>query len=819
MKRLLTLLFLLLAFQGFAQDYKRASIWYFGDSAGVNFNTIPPSALTNGAMSTWEGCATIADTNGNLLFYTNGVKIWNKNHQFMDNGTGLLGNISSTQSAIIVPQPGNDSIFFLFNTYDNGLFYSRININLNGGLGRVVEKNVLLQVPMTEKIAGCFHSNQKDVWVVAHEHGSNNFCSYLITSDGLIKCPIISSVGLVYNNPSYGYDVGQLKISKNGTRIAVVSYFSYRIELFSFNSLTGIVSNPVTWLTTNTGSLTYGVEFSSNNKKLYVTETGNTGKYLKQFDISTSDTALINQSRVILDTFPPFLAYGLQMGIDGRIYMARKDSTFLSVIQYPDSSGFACGYLKNGLSIAPKKSVYGGLPTIISSYLRRDSLLDFSYQFLCPTNQAAFAAKNITTTPQWIITKLSSPGNWSYNNVNFNHQFDTGTYAVKLKSGTDSITKTIIVGWSGEMIVSNDTTRCQTDSILLSVQNSQAFSCITWNDTISSITATAKTNGTYRVSAWNKQGCKLSDSIRVRLFAVPPDPLVKPMPDTIIFCKGNSIALTPDSGADFHWQDGYPIASRIIDTIGLFYTTWSDSFTCKRGDTTRLIFYPATPLQNPLPDSVTFCIGQTITLNPDSGINFLWQDNYPNATRIIDSAGLFFTNWYDTNGCRMADSIRIKTYSVTKPTVQQSGDSLFAFGNFAQWQWLFNNQPLNGAIFAKYKALQNGFYKVRGTDTFSCIAVSDSVNITNVSIRQLISPNEISVFPNPVNNVLHIELNTATEKLQSVYLLNSTGQLVYCETSPNPSETAINCSAFPKGIYLLKLFTTNKTYYQKLIIE
>ena len=80
--------------------------WYFGNKAGLSFNTDPPTPLTNGQLSTGEGCAAVSDLNGNLLFYTDGIYVYNKMHNVMPNGSGLMGDPSSTQSAIIVPQPG-----------------------------------------------------------------------------------------------------------------------------------------------------------------------------------------------------------------------------------------------------------------------------------------------------------------------------------------------------------------------------------------------------------------------------------------------------------------------------------------------------------------------------------------------------------------------------------------------------------------------------------------------------------------------------------------------------------------------------------------
>src|SRR5436190_8691 len=88
--------------------------WFFGNKAGLDFITSPPATLTTGSINTVEGCATISDAAGNLLFYTDGITIWDQAHNIMGNGTGLTGNTSSSQSAIIVKQPGNTNLFYVF---------------------------------------------------------------------------------------------------------------------------------------------------------------------------------------------------------------------------------------------------------------------------------------------------------------------------------------------------------------------------------------------------------------------------------------------------------------------------------------------------------------------------------------------------------------------------------------------------------------------------------------------------------------------------------------------------------------------------------
>ena len=147
MKIFPALFFVTLSFQASAQ--LEASNWYFGIQAGITFSTNPPSALSGGQINQQEGCCSISDDEGNLLFYSDGQSVWDRNHDLMPNGTGLLGGVSSTQSSIVVQDPGNDMKYYLITAPQqattNPLAYSIIDMSLNGGNGEVTStKNVSL---------------------------------------------------------------------------------------------------------------------------------------------------------------------------------------------------------------------------------------------------------------------------------------------------------------------------------------------------------------------------------------------------------------------------------------------------------------------------------------------------------------------------------------------------------------------------------------------------------------------------------------------------------------------------------------------------
>jgi hypothetical protein len=172
-KRLLIIFPLLLLFS-FLFAQKEANYWYFGNYAGLNFGLGVPVALTNGALSTGEGCSSISNSSGNLQLYTDGRFVYDKNHNQMPNGFGLLGHSSSTQSGIVVPKPLSTSQYYIFtvdawdNGLVNGLCYSRVDMTLNNGNGDVVvaEKNVSL-VPLTcEKVTAVGHADGVSYWVI-----------------------------------------------------------------------------------------------------------------------------------------------------------------------------------------------------------------------------------------------------------------------------------------------------------------------------------------------------------------------------------------------------------------------------------------------------------------------------------------------------------------------------------------------------------------------------------------------------------------------------------------------------------------------------
>lgn len=367
---------------------KQGNIWYFGNHAGVDFNTPTPSALTNGATyfptgSYNEGSSAISDSSGNILFYSNGQKLWNKNGNVMPNGDSLLGNFSSTQSSVIVPLPGSSRFFYIFTVDDfwednekYGFRYSIVDMCLDSGLGDVIigKKNILLIDSTDEKVAAVRDSNGVDYWIITHKLNTDAFYSYLLTPTG-ISDTVITHIGYIDTGAQ-----GQLKVSPNGKKLAIAASQAFvqpnQFGLYDFDKRTGVVSNFISLVAPSDADV-YGVEFSPDNSKLYASYGAISpfGMGIVEYDISSGNQTTINTSMttVYQETTLSTLR-GLQIGPNGKIYMVSlSNSGYLLAIDTPNNYGATCRIHDTAVFLGGKAGDEG-MPTFITNYSYSNNL-------------------------------------------------------------------------------------------------------------------------------------------------------------------------------------------------------------------------------------------------------------------------------------------------------------------------------------------------------------------------------------------------------------------------------------------------------------
>lgn len=422
---------------------REAANWFFGVNAGLNFNTGIPIVLDTGQVNSLEGCSTISDANGTLLFYTDGVTVWNRMHEIMSNGTDLIGSQTSTQSCIIVPNPGNSNIYYIFTTdvvdayvanptQSNGFNYSVVDMSLSGGMGAVTIKNISLLQNTSEKVSAV-SSSDGNYWVVTHRNIS--FFSFKVTAAGINTTPVISNV--LPNISDYRNIRGNMKISPNGKKLAIAHTLfepeqAGSLYLYDFDATTGIVSNGE-FLADDI--VFYGVEFSSNSSKLYASgklfSGVSTNMQLQQYDVNATD---VPSTKYIVHNYPQALitsslAGSLQLGMDKRIYHSLPSSK-LSTINTPNLAEAACNFDFQSVDLGADFARFG-LPAMVQSYY--ESIANI--ENLCFGDATSFSvtSDNTITSINWNFGDPASGSNNTATSISPTHTFSNpGSYTVTI---------------------------------------------------------------------------------------------------------------------------------------------------------------------------------------------------------------------------------------------------------------------------------------------------------------------------------------------------------------------------------------------------
>ena len=454
MKYLIYLL-LLLSYTFYGQH--ETSNWYFGQNAALNFDRGQISVLNNSSMVAPAGCASISDENGNLLFYTNGETVWNKNHDIMENGEDLRGNKEHFQNSIIIPKPKSNSVYYIFYTQNTlptgtyGIFYAEIHFTTANPNGIVKYKNAFLKSNAANKITAVHNKDIDKIWLSIFAKSSslqdtpfNKLLAYEISENGISRFPVETFA------EELSSEIGEMKFSPDGTKLAVADNGDNYIYLYDFNKLTGkfnhhtTIFSPLFALRPNNP---ISLAFSPNAKYLYYTANLSAGTTeILQFIIypPTPLPLLFERKFVVSTVSNQNIHGGLQLALNGKIYVAlyNKNSTNLTpsskigVINNPNKFGLESNYSHATLDLQSGKS-FKGMPNFIQSYLRNR---------IITKNKCVFQEFNFEFDSYATVTSAR----WDFGDGNTsnlfqpNHTYNTpGQYTVSLEINFNNTSRTM----------------------------------------------------------------------------------------------------------------------------------------------------------------------------------------------------------------------------------------------------------------------------------------------------------------------------------------------------------------------------------------
>jgi hypothetical protein len=545
------LLFVLLSIASINLYCQFANNWIIGNNIGLNFNNNPPTTFTGGVCGNTDNSSAISNSSGNVLFYTDGMTVRSSNNAVMPNGSGLIGSFTAGQCAVIIPIPCNSNKYVIFHNteYANPgyLNYTVVDMSLNGGLGDVVpaQKNVSLGSGWTEKLCAYYNGANNCYWVVTHKWGTNEFVSFKVDANSIATTSIVSPIGSAHTcgTVSSVHDaMGQLTISQDGSKLVNALTCQDKYEVFNFNQNTGVISNSIS-IPGNGGSA-WGTAFSPNSQKLYVNSIF--GPMLLQYDLSVyTYSAIIASSVTVYNTGANGYNYGyMELGPDGKIYIPRPNTSFISAVNNPDQAGLACNYSFTALSTSPQTAKWGcnriayNIPSPFSF-----SLTPAISNITC----AGLSNGSATVSP-------SVPGNYSYTWTPGNFTTATasglspGTYSVLSSNSACATSSAVIVVSEPPAINMNITSslticRQQTATINSTVSGGSSPYGYSWSNgsTFSGINVSPNTTTIYSLTVTDANGCtssavttvsvticdQVKENSRQALYKIYPNPVSK----------------------------------------------------------------------------------------------------------------------------------------------------------------------------------------------------------------------------------------------------------------------------------------------------
>jgi hypothetical protein len=694
-----------------------------------------------------EVTSSISDADGNLLLFSDGQKVWNRNHAVMPNGNGLMGSPSASQCVLIVPHPGNPNQFFVFTNDDwehslaNGLRYSIVDITLDGGLGDVIPatKNTLLLLGGSEKLAATWHANGHDIWIGTCLYSSNTYLAYLIDQDGIHIDPVVSVIGTT-NRPDFGlvHCLGNMRFSHDGNRMATY-VVADKIVIADFDNESGVFSHALELPLNFSGSdQPFGIEFSPDNSKLYVGQWQ--GGQLRQFDLGFTTETEIFYSAYVVDVYQ-YGNYGqLVLGPDGKIYVYQFNSPQIDFIANPNDYGAACNFQQSNFLVNIYFSHPGAsLPNMLAGYLNAHNPAIAGPKNICKGGNSYLYGITLASAEDSTVWTHTGPGIFAVQN---------GSTQATLTSGLNIGTDVLMVTVYGRCGITHDTLVVQTNA---------------------------------------------------------PEPFS--MPATANLC--DTLTLFAGEGfLSYEWNNSSNADTVDVTSTGLYWVKVKGASGCILSDTTQVIDYPATqPLS--LGFDKFICNQQIVVLTTNNVYEtYLWSDGSTNSSLTAYLPGIYWVKV--SNGCNLdfrTDTVQIfETESTEDINLNYNGSDLVcssslpfvleAPSGYSAYEWS------TGISGSSINVTSIGQYSLTATDNKGCI-LRDTLWVDLCSGLSENQQSGFIVFPNPANDRIII---TSTGRINDeiIRLFSSSGALVY-STNWNGKQVEIPVANFADGLYWVQL--------------
>lgn len=804
---------MLLTISVFAQQDLVWLIGNGGDALIFDGSTNDPIVDVNGApFKVYEAMSVVSDCEGNVVFYSDGVKVYDRNNTQMPNGGGLLGSQdnnanpaaggSSMNGSIIVGDPGSADKYFIFSVgeitsaQNNGWRYTEVDMSLQGNPGAetngdvTANKNVLVkQGLVTEGMAVVGNECGDSLWVVTHSFNGDTLFALPITAAGGIGTPVSSIVG-----PNFGSGGtagnrdnrrGSMDFSPDGSKLAMAFLGGLGGHLFDFDFASGIFSNHFAIAQLSQGC--HSVEFSFDSEKVFFGRGpfNNIGRY----NITTTDYSIIGSTGGYVGD--------LERAPNGKIYIGKDNGSSLAVINSPDAAdGVSVDFVNNALAVPGGVDL--GLPQM---YLKPGNKL-ISTDIDVPYNLTQVCDKggslNLTAEPSCGIwdggAYISSTGVFDPSGL-----ATPGTYEVSYNRGECYNNDTIdfVVEDCCPPLQVRDSVLCEGESAF-SMQTMVDTGIGTWsltsaptgtgsaatfaNDIFDASNYVANSNmvtdGNYELTYtyWNAPLAECPDSVVATIVvdSFPRDIFLGANNQLIEEC-GTEYTFNAKSGLTYNWAA--PISSatnpQVVNADGTYLLSVnSPGENCVTTDSIEIVFdqFPTAGID--IEDTTVCGAGETTVGVNQTGLDYTWTGTgsfTPNNDSVtVSSVGTYYVEIKSSaNGfCSTYDSVSIQLAPPINAEFDNIGDTLImcpivqdsvitVSGEYASYTWIGPGSSYNGEDSARIIMDYNDGEKLSLTilDQFGCEGSDELQLVRFCEIKDPNLPNIIIPNGNNGNTV------------------------------------------------------------------
>lgn len=236
-------------------------------------------------------------------------------------------------------------------------------------------------------------------------------------------------------------------------------------------------------------------------------------------------------------------------------------------------------------------------------------------------------------------------------------------------------------------------------------------------------------------------------------------------------------------------NEPFTFNGQVLDTSGVY----RDTITTPNGDSVVILTLTVNALETRTL-TASICAGDVFTFNGQN----------------LSTPGIYFDTISAGVGCDTIVTLNLTVNIVVTPTINQAGAGLNTQA-YTTYQWKLNGGDIPLANSQSYTATENGIYTVEVTDASGCSATSAAVTVTGVGIST-IQEAGINVYPNPVTDVLNVEL-TGNENA-NLRIVDVAGSVVMEKTISG--KEMLNIQHLAKGVYMLQITQAGKVSSAKI---